>query len=70
MVGSFSSMLMIMNQILQGWKGILHDYRHWKHIIKYPYDVFDCAVFFGNLGQSQISLEDWLKEMQQSEKVV
>jgi hypothetical protein len=32
-------------------------------ILKYPYDVFDRAVFFGNLGQPQISLDDYIKEL-------
>jgi len=54
-----------MNQILQGWKMVLKDYRHWKMIIKYPYDAFDCAVFFSNLSQPPNSLEDWVKEMKQ-----
>ena len=54
-----------MNQILQGWKRILQDYRHWKMIIQYPYDAFDCAVFFGNLAEPPNSLEDWVKEMKQ-----
>jgi len=49
-----------MNQILQGWKKILQDYRHWKMILKYPYDIFDCAVFFGNLGHPPNSLVDYL----------
>jgi len=52
-----------MNQILQGWKRILHDYLHWKMILKNPYDAFDCAVFFGNLAEPPNSLEDWVKEM-------
>ena len=55
----------MMNQILQGWKMVLKDYRHWKMIIKYPYDAFDCAVFFGNLAEPPNSLEDWVKEMKQ-----
>ena len=54
-----------MNQILQGWKKILHDYRHWKMITKYPYCAFDCAVFFSNLAQPPNSLDDWIKEMKQ-----
>jgi len=54
-----------MNQILQGWKMVLKDYRHWKMIIKYPYDAFDCAVFFGNLAEPPNSLEGWVKEMKQ-----
>ena len=55
-----------MNQILQGWKKILIDYRHWKMIIKYPYCDFDCAVFFGNLGNPPNSLVDYfLKGMKQ-----
>jgi hypothetical protein len=54
-----------MNQILQGWKMVLKDYRHWKMIIKYSYDAFDCTVFFGNLAQPPNSLEDWVKEMKQ-----
>lgn len=57
-------MLMI-NKILQGWKRILQDYRHWKMILKNPYDAFDCAVFFGNLAEPPNSLEDWVKEMKQ-----
>jgi len=62
-----------MNKILQGWKRIAQDYRHWKMIIKYPYDAFDCAVLFGNLGQPPTSLEDWIKEMREmteDEKVI
>ena len=55
----------MMNQILQGWKGILQDYRHWKMIIKYPYCDVNCAFFFGNLGQPQISLDDYIKEYKQ-----
>jgi hypothetical protein len=55
----------MMNQILQGWKRILQDYRHWKMIIKYPYCPFDCAVFFGNLAEPPNSLDDWVKEMKQ-----
>jgi hypothetical protein len=55
----------MMNQILQGWKMVLKDYRHWKMILKYPYDAFDCAVFFGNLAQLSNSLDDWIKEMKQ-----
>jgi len=47
-----------MNKILQGWKRILQDYRHWKMIIKYPYDAFDCAVFFGNLAEPPNSLDN------------
>ena len=54
-----------MNRILQGWKSILQDYRQWKMIIKYPYDAFACAVFFGNLSEPPNSLEDWVKEMKQ-----
>lgn len=54
-----------MNQILEGWKMVLKDYRHWKMIIKYPYDAFDCAVFFGNLAEPPNSLDDWVKEMKQ-----
>lgn len=54
-----------MNQILQGWKMVLHDYRHWKMIIKYPYCAFRCAVFFSNLAQPPNSLDDWIKEMKQ-----
>lgn len=54
-----------MNQILEGWKRILQDYRHWKMILKNPYDAFDCAVFFGNLAEPPNSLEDWVKEMKQ-----
>lgn len=52
-----------MNQILQGWKLILKDYRHWKMILKYPYDAFDSTVFFGNLAQPPNSLENWISEM-------
>ncbi len=62
-----------MNQILQGWKKVLKDYRHWKMIIKYPYCDFDCAVFFGNLAESPNSLDDWIKEMREmteDEKVI
>jgi hypothetical protein len=55
----------MMNQILEGWKMVLKDYRHWKMILKYPYDAFDCAVFFGNLAQLPNSLDDWIKEMKQ-----
>jgi len=55
----------MMNKILQGWKKILKDYRHWKLIIKYPYCDFDCAVFFGNLAEPPNSLEDWMKEMRE-----
>ena len=29
-------------------------------ILKYPYDIFDCAVFFGNLGHPPNSLVDYL----------
>ncbi len=54
-----------MNQILEGWKMVLKDYRHWKMILKYPYDAFDCAVFFGNLSQPPNSLDDYIKEMKQ-----
>ena len=54
-----------MNQILEGWKMVLKDYRHWKMILKYPYDAFDCAVFFGNLAQPPNSLDDWIKEMRE-----
>ena len=54
-----------MNQILQGWKRILQDYRHWKMILKYPYCDFDCAVFFGNLGHPPNSLEEWVKGLKQ-----
>jgi hypothetical protein len=54
-----------MNQILEGWKMVLKDYRHWKMIIQYPYDAFACAVFFGNLAEPPNSLEDWVKEMKQ-----
>ena len=54
-----------MNKILQGWKKILKDCQHWKMIIKYPYCLFDCAVFFGNLGHPPNSLEDWMKEMRE-----
>ena len=57
-------MLMI-NKILQGWKGILQDYRQWKMIIKYPYCYLDNIIFFGNLGQPQISLEDYIKKCKQ-----
>jgi hypothetical protein len=57
--------MLMMNQILQGWKMVLKDYRHWKMIIKYPYDAFDCAVFFGNLAEPPNSLDDWVKEMKQ-----
>jgi hypothetical protein len=56
-----------MNQILEGWKMVLKDYRHWKMILKYPYDAFDCAVFFGNLAQPPNSLDDYIKEMKQLE---
>jgi hypothetical protein len=62
-----------MNKILQGWKRILQDYRHWKMIIKYPYDTFDCAVFFGNLAEPPNSLDNWIKEMREmteDEKVI
>ena len=52
----------MMNQILQGWKGILQDYRHWKMIIKCSYCAVDNIVFFGNLGQPQISLDDYIKK--------
>lgn len=55
----------MINKILQGWKMILHDYRHWKMIIKYPYCAFDCAVFFSNLAQPPNSLEDYIKEYKQ-----
>ncbi len=55
----------MMNQILEGWKMVLKDYRHWKMIIKYPHCDFDCAVFFGNLGHPPNSLDDWVKEMKQ-----
>lgn len=55
----------MMNQILEGWKMVLKDYRHWKMIIKYPYDAFDCAVFFGNLAEPPNSLDDWIKEMRE-----
>ena len=55
----------MINKILQGWKMILHDYRHWKMIIKYPYCDFDCLVFFGNLAQPPNSLEDYIKEYKQ-----
>jgi hypothetical protein len=55
----------MMNQILEGWKMVLKDYRHWKMILKYPYDAFDCAVFFGNLAQPPNSLDDWIKEMRE-----
>jgi hypothetical protein len=54
-----------MNQILEGWKMVLKDYRHWKMILKYPYDVFDRAVFFGNLGQPPNSLDDYIKELKE-----
>lgn len=54
-----------MNQILQGWKRVFKDYRHWKMILKYPYDAFDSVVFFGNLAQPQNSLENWIKEMKE-----
>ena len=54
-----------MNQILEGWKMVLKDYRHWKMILKYPYDVFDCAVFFGNLAQPPNSLDDYIKELKE-----
>jgi hypothetical protein len=54
-----------MNQILEGWKMVLKDYRHWKMILKYPYDAFDCAVFFGNLAQPPNSLDDYIKELKQ-----
>ena len=54
-----------MNQILQGWKRILQDYRHWKMIIKYPYCDFDCLVFFGNLAQPPNSLDDYIEECKQ-----
>ena len=57
--------MLMMNQILQGWKRILQDYRHWKMIIKYPYCDFDCLVFFGNLAQPPNSLEDYIKEYKQ-----
>ncbi len=56
-----------MNQILEGWKMVLKDYRHWKMIIQYPYDAFNCAVFFGNLAQPPNSLDDYIKEMKQLE---
>jgi hypothetical protein len=55
----------MMNQILEGWKMVLKDYRHWKMILKNPYDAFDCAVFFGNLAQPPNSLDDWIKEMRE-----
>jgi hypothetical protein len=55
----------MINKILQGWKRILQDYRHWKMIIKYPYCDFDCLVFFGNLAQPPNSLEDYIKEYKQ-----
>ena len=54
-----------MNQILEGWKMVLKDYRHWKMIIKYPYDIFNTTVFFGNLAQPPNSLDDYIKEMKQ-----
>ena len=54
-----------MNQILEGWKMVLKDYRHWKMILKYPYCDFDCAVFFGNLAEPPNSLDDYIKEMKQ-----
>jgi hypothetical protein len=57
--------MLIMNQILEGWKMVLKDYRHWKMIIQYPYDAFDCAVFFSNLAEPPNSLEDWVKEMKE-----
>lgn len=52
-----------MIQILQGWKQVLKSYRHWKMILKYPYDTFDSTVFFDNLAQPPNSLENWIKEM-------
>ncbi len=52
----------MMNSILQGWNRIFHDYRYWKQIIDYPYDAFDCAVLFGNLGQPPTTLVDYIKE--------
>jgi len=55
----------MMNQILEGWKMVLKDYRHWKMIIKYPYDAFDRAVFFGNLAQPPNSLDDYIKELKE-----
>ena len=55
----------MINKILQGWKRILHDYRHWKRIIKYPYCAFDCAVFFSNLAKPPNSLEDYIKKCKQ-----
>lgn len=58
-----------MNQILQGWKRILHDYWYWKMIIQYPYDVSDRSIFFSNLGKPQISLEDWVKEMKRLDEL-
>jgi len=57
--------MLMMNQILQGWKRMLQDYRHWKLIIKYPYCDFDCAVFFGNLAEPPNSLDDYIEEMKQ-----
>jgi len=54
-----------MNQILEGWKMVLKDYRHWKMILKSPYDAFDCAVFFGNLSQPPNSLDDYIKELKE-----
>jgi hypothetical protein len=54
-----------MNQILQGWKMVLNDYRHWKMILKYPYCAFDTCVFFGNLAHPPNSLDDYIKEMRE-----
>ncbi len=56
-----------MNQILEGWKMVLKDYRHWKMILKSPYDAFACAVFFGNLSQPPNSLDDYIKELKELE---
>ena len=53
----------MMNQIFQGWKKMLIDYRHWKMIIKYPYCYLDNIFFFGDLGHPLNSLEDYIKEV-------
>jgi len=54
-----------MIQILQGWKQVLKSYRHWKMILKYPYNAFDSIVFFDNLAQPPNSLEDWIEKMKE-----
>jgi hypothetical protein len=58
--------MLMMNQILQGWKKVLKDYRHWKMILKYSYCPFECAVFFGNLAEPpNLFIDYYIKGMKQ-----